>query len=129
MTREYLGPIPIRDKKRTLLARIKRALTNELRRKEYRDEENPLTGHCYVASEVLFHALGGKQAGWHPVFLYHEEQPHWYLENDDGTVLDFTSSQFDTPPPYGTGVRRGFLTKRPSKRAREVLKRIGVYTP
>lgn len=80
-----------------------------------------MTGHCYVASEALSHLLGSE---WVPTFIRHEGSPHWYLTHRvSGEVLDVTASQFSTPPPYGLGRGKGFLTKRPSKRAETVLLR------
>lgn len=84
----------------------------------------PTTGHCYVASEALYHLLGGAEAGWTPQFIRHEGQPHWYLKGPGGEILDATADQFDTPVPYENGVGLGFLTKRPSRRARILLGRI-----
>lgn len=39
-------------------------------------------------------------------------------------ILDPTASQFKTPPDYRKGRGRGFLTKKPSKRARELMIRM-----
>ena len=81
----------------------------------------PSTGHCYAASEALFHLLGGKPAGWTPVVVRHEGGPHWFLQHDDGTILDATVDQFTSLPPYAQGVRKGFLTRMPSKRAQILM--------
>jgi hypothetical protein len=105
-----------------LVPAIQSVLTDDLRNKEYRGDENPMTGHCYVASEAAFHMLGGKEAGWKPV--YWAGGRHWWLQNVDGTVLDITDSQFDSPVPREAGVGKGFLTSQPSKRAAEVISRV-----
>lgn len=86
-------------------------------------------GNCYVTCEALFHLLGGKAAGWTPRTVRHEGDVHWYLvKAPDGwscqQILDPTASQFKTPPPYHLGRGRGFLTKNPSKRAREMMDRM-----
>lgn len=94
------------------------ALTDDLRRKPWRGNPNPLAGHCYVASEVEYHLRGGK-----PMFVRHEDQPHWFVVRD-GQVIDHTASQFETPVPYENGVGKGFLTRQPSKRAQIVLDRL-----
>jgi hypothetical protein len=96
--------------------------TDDLRKKEYRGHPNPLYGHCYVACEVFFHLFHGR---FIPCFIRHEGLPHWFLrERSDGTVLDPTVSQFEKVPDYSLGVGKGFLTKKPSKRAQIVLNRL-----
>ncbi len=99
-------------------------MDDDLRRPKYRGHENPLTGHCYVASEALYYLLGGKAAGWTPMFVSHEGEPHWFLRNADGHILDATASQFKTPVPYEKARGKGFLTLKPSKRAQEVMNRV-----
>lgn len=99
-------------------------LTDDLRRPPWRGNKNPLAGHCYVASEVLYHFLGGARSGLKPQFVVHEDQPHWFLKDEDGGVIDPTAGQFDTPVPYDQAVGKGFLTRQPSKRAQTVLDRM-----
>lgn len=81
-----------------------------------------LRGNCYVASEAAYHLLGGKAAGWKPMTVRHEGVTHWYLRHALGFRLDLTASQFKTPPDYSRARGRGFLTKRPSKRAVQLMK-------
>ena len=81
-----------------------------------------MRGNCYVTTEALFHLLGGKRAGLVPHTLRHEGDVHWYLVYPDGRVLDPTRVQFKTRPDYSKGRGRGFMTKKPSKRAREMMK-------
>lgn len=97
-------------------------------------------GNCYVTCEALYHLLGGRASGWTPRTVRHEGDVHWYLvrrlvrgvggRNEAPVlmpieiVLDPTASQFKTEPPYHLGRGRGFLTKRPSKRARELMKKL-----
>lgn len=101
------------------------ALSNDLRKPKYQNSPNPLTGHCYVASEALYHMLGGNDAGWVPHHVKHEGEPHWYLKHrNTGAILDPTAGQFKTPVPYDKGRGKGFLTKEPSKRAKELISRI-----
>lgn len=84
-------------------------------------------GNCYVTCEALYHLLGGKLANLTPHTVRHEGAVHWYLvlganhEHVPPTILDPTASQFRSPPPYHLGRGRGFLTKRPSKRARVLM--------
>ena len=89
-------------------------------------------GNCYVACEALYHLLGGKRAGLVPHTVRHEGVVHWYLVlyslprrvRDGGIVIDPTAVQFATPPDYTRGRGRGFLTKMPSDRARQLMDRL-----
>lgn len=99
-------------------------------------------GNCYVVCEALYHLLGGKDAGYVPYRLRHEGDTHWYLvktvyatapaglplrgvwEVEKRVIIDPTKSQFKIPPDYSKGVGCGFLTKGPSKRARELMERL-----
>lgn len=80
-----------------------------------------MAGHCYVASEALFHLA---DQTLYPHFIRHEGSPHWFLKDERGRVYDLTAAQFSTPVPYEQGVRKGFLTKRPSARTRIVIQRV-----
>ena len=112
---------------------VQGALTDELRRPPWRGDPNPLAGHCYVAAEALYHLLGGEaQHEWQPASVRVGLVVHWYLVSRyDGEVLDPTRAQFDAgggpagqSPRYEFGRARGFLTRKPSKRARIVLDRV-----
>lgn len=85
-------------------------------------------GNCYVASEALYHLLGGKTAGWTPMTIKYEGDTHWFLKHSSGLILDPTVSQFKEPPPYEKARGRGFLTKAPSKRAQGLMEKI-VWQP
>lgn len=81
-------------------------------------------GNCYVTCEALYHLLGGKAAGLTPHTLRHEGSVHWYLvmrHRDMTRVIDPTASQFKTTPDYSVGRGRGFLTRKPSKRAQKMM--------
>jgi len=89
-----------------------------------------LGGHCYVASEALYHLLN---KSYYPCILTHKEFPkglsagqtHWFLKNDKNEILDVTKSQFGkTYIPYELAKHCGFLTKQPSKRCQTLLNRI-----
>lgn len=83
-----------------------------------------LVGQCYIASETAYHMFGGKEAGWTPMQMQWEGSSHWFLRHKDGTILDITANQFHTTPDYSKARGRGFLTKRPSNKTREVLERL-----
>lgn len=115
----------LKSERDDLVAAATASLDNSLRRAKYRNSPNPMTGHCYVASEALWHLLGGHESGWVPQNIQHEGDQHWYLRHaKTGEILDPTASQFRTPVPYEKGRGRGFLTKKPSKRAQELINRI-----
>lgn len=91
-------------------------------------------GNCYVTCEALYHLLGGKEAGYVPHTVRHEGDVHWYLVRRrdfhlgykigtlmDRQIIDPTVSQFKTTPDYEKGRARGFLTKKPSKRAQAMM--------
>lgn len=109
-----------------LVSEVQAVLCDELRRPEWRGERNPLAGHCYVASEALYHLLGGARSGWRPVFLRHEGKPHWFLRHRElGAIADPTALQFASPPRHELGVPKGFLTgERASRRAQVVIRRV-----
>lgn len=87
-----------------------------------------MRGNCYVTCEALYHLLGGKPAGWKPMRMRYAGDTHWFLINThNGTRLDPTVSQFLEEPDqsdYDKAVGSGFLTKTPSKRALEMMKRM-----
>jgi hypothetical protein len=111
-----------------LETRIVAALSDELRRAPWRGTSNPLAGHCYVASEAAWHAMGGQASGWKPCTMRWEGSPHWFLRHQDGRVLDLTAGQFESTPDYSLGKGCGFLTRQPSKRAQVVLSRLRPFT-
>lgn len=121
------GPVVGDDRYAQLVEDVQSCLTDDLRKPKYQGHENPMTGHCYVASEALYHTLGGKDAGWKPMFIRHEGEPHWFIQNEQGIILDPTASQFSTPVPYEDAKGMGFLTRQPSKRAQVLLERLSDF--
>ena len=109
---------------KNLVKKVQAALSDDLRRPPWKGSGNPLAGHCYVASEALYHMLGGKKAGYTPMFIKHEGAPHWFLRGPDGEYIDPTEGQFETPVPHEDGTPKGFLTKQPSARAQTVIDRV-----
>ena len=78
-------------------------------------------GNCYVASEALYHLLGGKEAGWTPMYMKWEGESHWFLRHRNGQIVDVTWRQFKKVPDYARARGCGFLTKQPSERARSLM--------
>jgi hypothetical protein len=107
-----------------LICRVQSCLSDDLRKPVYQGHSNRFTGHCYVASEALYHLLGGKGAGLKPMVVRVGNGTHWFLKTDSGDILDPTVQQFPELPPYAQARPCGFLTKHPSKRARVLISRV-----
>jgi hypothetical protein len=98
----------------------------------YREQNktNPTFGHCYIASEVLFHFLNSNTPGRYFPSIGKDENGinHWWLvDRVNGKIIDLTADQYFSQgklPPYKHGKKCSFLTKTPSKRARIVIERI-----
>jgi hypothetical protein len=113
-----------------LITRIQNALSLDLLHPSYPPDEisyrEATRNHCYVATEAAYH-LFGRGAGFVPyVFNYGEGRTHWWLKNEQtGAVLDPTAPQLrGKTSVYAKGRRASFLTKRPSKRAAELIRRV-----
>lgn len=111
-------------------------------------ENNPVAGHCAIATEALYDILGGCMAGYTPVvcaYYYDEDEKrhfgraqngaeqmtHWWLrgpkgcQRGQGDVLDATVRQYKKPFPYECGRASGFMSPTPpSKRARILIARV-----
>ena len=103
---------------------IRQSLSEELRLKPWKNDENEMAGHCYVASEAFYHLIGGKSCGWKPMFTRHYDVPHWFVQHEDGEIVDITADQFEESVEYHVARGKGFLTKQPSKRAQIVIDRV-----
>jgi len=113
-----------------LVKLIEGSLSDDLLKPEFLQQErhSKYFGHCYVASEAYYHLRGGKKKGLTPKRMRHAGVMHWWVE-DNGKIVDITAAQFvplDFPPiDYARGISCGFLTKKPSRRAQEVIRRTG----
>ena len=107
-----------------LVKRVQACLSDDFRKSKYRGNSNPLAGHCYVASEALYHLLGGKDSGWKPMVMRIGGETHWFLLSRSGDLLDATASQFKELPAYSQATGCGFLTKKPSKRAQKLISKV-----
>jgi len=120
---------PVRKAEDDLMSAVTESLTNDLRKPKYRESPNPLVGHCYVAAESAYHLMGGAASGYVPQNVRHEGDSHWYLKHrTTGEIIDPTAKQFKTPVPYHLGRGKGFLTREPSARARELMARVRAKT-
>jgi 8-oxo-dGTP pyrophosphatase MutT (NUDIX family)/GNAT superfamily N-acetyltransferase len=88
-------------------------------------KRHPMTGHCYVASEAMYHLINGPETGWQACVINHENDRHWFLRHQaTDTIVDPTFDQFETPVPYHLGRGIGFLTgNRASRRGQQVIDR------
>ena len=99
-------------------------------RKMHRDGDcNPLFGHCFVATEVLWELLKEQNINeFLPHYVCHEECGHWFLKHrQNGDIVDVTAGQFKTPVPYHKRGRRSSMMRLeeiPTKRTIEFLRRI-----
>jgi hypothetical protein len=81
-------------------------------------------GSCYYTSEALYHLLGGKKAGWKPMYM--NTRPtgrHWFLQHESGLILDATKAQFpkSVKVDYTKARGCGFMTKSPSNYAKKLM--------
>lgn len=122
-----LLPIELIERIRSVLSA--NLLHKDLRKKVIPGVTHPQFGQCYGASEALYH-LWGKKHGY-TAYRVKWNDPHfgmishWYLSNGD-IILDVTEQQFDYGVPHIDGARAGFLTKKPSRRAKEIMRRLKV---
>ncbi len=106
-----------------LVNSIRHNLSDDLLKPEYLGQPFP-AGHCYVATEALYHLLGGRESGYTPVRLRMPDGVvHWWLRGPNGEVIDPTHDQY-ADVPYDQGRPGGFLTRGPSKRAVELMRRV-----
>jgi hypothetical protein len=123
-----------------IIQKILKHLSPDLLHPTFVGSSSPVGGHCYIASEAAYY-LFAKDEGYKPYFLYHEGSPHWFLAGGYCTtecyearpiwslangqnILDLTAAQFHTLPDYSKAVRKGFMTKQPSKRAKILMERV-----
>lgn len=122
-----------------LIKKIQSVLTPDLLKGMWAKEAtNPMTGHCYAATEALYWLLGGPDSEFKPFVLSHKTFPegldegetHWFLRNEKtGEILDPTKEQFeDVPILYDRGTPNGMMNypKGGSKRAKEIIRRINL---
>jgi len=112
-----------------LVEKVKMGLSPDLLKKRYREQNvgNPMFGHCYIATEALFYLLNDKRyvptRGRDDAGIVH----WWLTDKHTGQILDPTADQYRSKglePPYSKGKGGGFLTKEPSQRCVQLLKKI-----
>lgn len=122
-----------REQLSEILEAIPNVLNDDLLKPMYRklQRKSKTEGHCYAASEAIYHLLGGSSGGYVPQVARFEDdgisKTHWWLRKGDGSIIDPTAGQFTevgNTPPYGAGKGAGFLTRQPSKRAMTIIHRL-----
>ena len=111
-----------------LVSKIVNNLTDDLLKKEFliHPRINNLVGHCYVATETLYHSLDPEnQILYRPNTLKVNGVTHWFLKNNENNeIIDITRNQFPFVLDYSKSKNSAFLTKHASKRSQILLKRI-----
>jgi len=116
----------------TIINKIHKVLSDDILSKKWRliksKEDDKTFGHCYAASEALYYLLGGDKSGLKPqVGKDDNGNTHWWLKDSNNIIIDPTANQFYSKgiePPYKNGKGCGFLTNFPSKRAKEIIRRV-----
>lgn len=109
-----------------LFKRVIREDQGALLKKEYQIEGEHYTfGYCYIASEALYHYMGGKDSNLTPVCGRDDNGiVHWWLRDNRGNIFDITREQYTSKgetPPYDKGRACGFIGSKISKRAKALL--------
>lgn len=82
-------------------------------------------GNCYVTCEALYHLMGGASSMWKPMVMRWEGDTHWFLYHKSiRLILDPTRAQFERCPDYTKARGCGFMTKKPSKRAKLLMQQM-----
>lgn len=114
-------PLPVVAAVAADVSRITDLLDEGLRKPAYRNHPNPLRGHCYVVSEAIWH-LKYKELGYTPHIVRVGMETHWFLKRGPH-IVDLTAGQYGAEPEYDNSKRQAFMTRKPSKRARELMRR------
>ncbi len=111
---------------KSLIKKIQKNLTPDLLSKKYKNQTHSLSGHCYVATESLYHLLPNKNE-YKPVVASINNITHWWLQHrKTGKIIDITAKQFNFKFPYHLGKGTGFLTKTPSKRSIILMSKVNI---
>ena len=94
--------------------------------KESKPDNCPYWGKCYIVSEAIYYYMGGKESGFKPMNMKHENTSHWFIMSPLGSIIDETAKQYETRPDYTKAKCKAFLpTKlKISKRSLEFYNRV-----
>lgn len=89
-------------------------------------KNNPLYGHCYIATEALYYLLDDdEKINYTPATININGITHWFLKHKKtGDIIDITKEQFNSELDYTNSKNRFFLSTKPSKRTLILLNRI-----
>jgi len=129
------------DRERRIFNAIRRAIRQDKDGQflkyglDRRESNNVYAGYCYVASEAFIHLI--RRKGYKPMcmkvevktgtmydMLYRTFMTHWFVQAPDGRIIDPTAEQFGGKIRYDYARGKGFLTKKPSKRAAALIKEV-----
>jgi len=106
---------------------IQKSLSSDLLNKKITPiRNNPLYGHCYVATEALYYLLDDdEKINYTPATIKVNGITHWFLKHKEtGDIIDITKEQFNTNLDYTNSRNRFFLSPNISKRTLILLNRI-----
>ncbi len=129
-----------RTKIASLVREVQSVLSPDLLKPKYRAgaHKHPHWGHCYGASEALWHLLGAERSGWTACYVSVGGGSHWFLRRPTASgheVLDPTAGQFEhcgLVPDYEQAKGCGFPGTRhdakgrclPGSQGRAILERL-----
>ena len=103
-------------------------LKPEMVSKKYREENatNPMFGHCYHASQALFHLMDTNVLEQRTAIDYHDEAHWWLVDNSTDKVYDITADQYyhvGQTPPYVDGKKKPWYgwKQRPHQRTLDLM--------
>ncbi len=103
-----------------LVRAIRSRLKKDMRLPDHDHHKGRIAGNCYIAAEAVYHLLPD-QGRWTPHNVKHKGESHWFLKRDDGVILDPTGDRMPGRINYASSTGRGFLTSKPSRRARALF--------
>jgi hypothetical protein len=108
---------------------VQSVLSEDLALPKYRAGPHALDGHSYAASEAFRYLEGGDESGLQPMHLTHAGMSHWWLQTDDGEIIDITLVDDEVSSfPYEQGKPKRFLRGSSggglSWRAAEIVERV-----
>lgn len=103
-------------------------LKPEMVSKKYREENstNPMFGHCYHASQALFHLMDTNVLEQRTAIDYHDEAHWWLVDTSTDKVYDITADQYyhvGQTPPYVDGKKKPWYgwKQRPHQRTLDLM--------
>ena len=112
----------------SVMGSIASNLKPEMVSKKYREENatNPMFGHCFHASQALFHLMDTNVLEQRTAIDYHDEAHWWLVDNTTDKVYDITADQYyhvGQTPPYVDGKKKPWYgwKQRPHQRTLDLM--------